>query len=169
MRKLIIIAASLAALAVPAAGMAAVSYDDYRVGHVDKGDIQAMFGWNDAALQNAAKGGQIKFTNKLVSVRDTSWTCTDGSSQHSIWTVTSERPLDFTADKNPNGKVTGWTLNGLSKTDFGTVSGAGERSPSYACPPGAYFTGLNVTQSATTTVQVNGIDLPTTPVAVPAV
>jgi hypothetical protein len=167
LRKLIIIAASFAALAIPTAAMATVSYDDYRVGHVDKGDIQTMFGWNDAAMQ--ANAASIKFTNKLVSVRDTSWTCSDGSEQHSFYTVTSVRPLDVTAQKNKQGKVTDWTLNGLSKTDFGTVTGAGERSPSYACPAGSYFTGLNVAQSASTIVQVNGVDLPLTPVDVPAV
>jgi hypothetical protein len=93
------------------------------------------------ALQNAEKDGKINFTNKLVSVRDTSWSCSDGSTQHSLFTVTSVRPLDFTADGNPNGKVTGWTLNGLSKTDFGAVSGCGERFPTYACPAGAYSRG----------------------------
>jgi hypothetical protein len=171
MRKLIVLAISLIALAVPTAAMAAVSYDDYRVGSVDKGDIQSLFGWNDAALQSAAKNGQITFTNKLVTVKDSSWTCSDGSTQHHFFTTTSVRPLDVAVQKNPNGKVLGWTLNGLSKTDFGTTTGVGsdgQRFPSYACPAGAFFTGLNVAQSHSTIAQVNGIDLPNTPV-LPAV
>jgi hypothetical protein len=62
MRKLIIIA-SLTVLAVAIAtpfANAAVSYDEARIGHVDKGDVQALFGWNDAALKHAAA---VKFTN----------------------------------------------------------------------------------------------------------
>ena len=161
MKKYIVAIGALVALAVPTAASAAVSYDDYRVGSVDKGDIQAMFGWNDAELQKHAAG--VRFTNKLVSVRDTSWTCSDGSTPHSVYTVTSIRPLDVTAKTNPNGKILGWTLNGLSKTDFGTATGAGERFPSYNCPAGSFFTGLNVSQTASTIVQVNEAQLPVTP------
>jgi hypothetical protein len=163
----IVALAATALFATAAVASAAVSYDDSRVGHVDKGDVQALFGWNDAELQANAKS--IKFTNKLVSVKDTSWTCSNDSTQHSIFTVTSVRPLDVTPLTNKQGKVTDWTLNGLSKTDFGTATGAGDRFPSYACPAGSYFTGLNVSQTATSMVQVNGTDLPNTPVAVPAV
>ena len=143
-----------------------VAYDDYRVGSVDKADVQALLGGNNAVFQSYAPS--VTFTNKLVSVKDTSWTCSDGSTQHSVWTVTSVRPIDHTIVRNTgNGQVTRFNLNGFSKTDFGTVTGSGERSPSYACPAGSYFTGLNVSQGATSTVQVTGngitVDLPVTP------
>ena len=42
--KFIVVAGALAALAVPSVASANVTYDDYRVGHVDKSDIQAKFG-----------------------------------------------------------------------------------------------------------------------------
>src|SRR6478672_9729447 len=51
MRKLIIIAASLAALAIPTAAMATVAVEN-GTGFVGKGDVQTALGYkNDAAFQ----------------------------------------------------------------------------------------------------------------------
>jgi hypothetical protein len=66
LRKLIVIA-SLAVLAVaivtPFAN-AAVSYDNARVGNVDRGDVQALFGWNDAEMQ--ANAAAVTFTTSRL-------------------------------------------------------------------------------------------------------
>jgi hypothetical protein len=173
--KFIVIAGALAALAVPSVASANVAYDDVGVGTVDKGDVMTKFGRNESKFQNVyAK--TVKFTNKLVTVKDTSWTCSDGSTQHHYFTTTSIRPVDATQVRNEAAnKVISWTLDGLSKTDFGTTTGVGsdgQRFPSYACPGGSYFTGLNVAQTHSTTVEVssNGVsfDLPNTPVEAPA-
>ena len=54
MRRLIIIAASVAALAIPTAAMASVAVDASGTGFVGKGDVQTALGYgngNDAAFQ----------------------------------------------------------------------------------------------------------------------
>src|SRR6476661_5999560 len=59
MRKLIIIAASIAALAIPAAALANVAVDN-GVGFVGKGDVQTALGWNNAAFDKGV--ASLKFT-----------------------------------------------------------------------------------------------------------
>jgi hypothetical protein len=56
--------------------------------------------------------------------------------------VTSTRPIDATPKTDWQGHVLGWTLNGFSTTDFGTVVGSGPRFASGECPAGSSFTGL---------------------------
>jgi hypothetical protein len=170
MRKLIIIAASLVALAALTAGAAnaAVSYDDQGFGSVDKGDVMPLFGWNEAAFQTIAKNPDaITFTNKSVNVQDYTWNCPGGITPHYLMTTTTFRPLAVTPVKNAAAnKITGWNLNGLSTTDPGTTTRAFEGKP-LACPGGAPFLGGFRLAGETTSniVQVNGLDLPETPVA----
>ena len=59
MRKFIILASSLLALAIPAAGIASVAVEN-GVGYVGKGDVQTALGWNNAAFDKGA--GSLKFT-----------------------------------------------------------------------------------------------------------
>ena len=173
MRKLIILAVSLvalAAIAVPIAN-AAVTYDNAGVGHVDKDDIQNLFGWNDAALQSNAASGNVKFTSKKAGVFDFSWNCSDGSTQHSIYTITTTQPLNVTALKNKHGKVTDWTLDGVSTTVPATTTNETSGVPFWFCPAGSTpdLASFGSKSASTSIVQVNGVDLPLTPVAVPAV
>jgi hypothetical protein len=175
MRKLIILAISLMALAAPAASMAAVTYNDTSVGSVSKGDIQTLFGWNDAALQSAWKDGKITFTSKYQMDSVDRWNCTDGSVQQMTLRTVQAKPLNVTPVTNAQGKVTsGWTLNGINENVGGKFL-YGERigyDRMYQCPAGSYFTGFaphGFENTVLPGVQVNGIDLPVTPVVVPAV
>jgi len=62
MRKFIIAAASLLALAIPAAGIASVAVEN-GVGFVGKGDVQTALGYkNDAAIQQAVSNEEITFS-----------------------------------------------------------------------------------------------------------
>ena len=58
MRKLIIIAASLAALAIPTAAIASVAVDN-GVGSVGKGDVQTALGWNNADFDKKRRHAQV--------------------------------------------------------------------------------------------------------------
>jgi hypothetical protein len=168
MRKFMILAASLAALVVPTAAMAAVTYDDAGFGSVGKGDVQTVLGWNDAELQDAE---DVEFTRKQVGVFDYSWNCPNDGTQHFIYTITTIQPLDVTELANKFDKVTGWTLNGRSTTDpaYSTIETTGPAF--FTCPSGGYgdFTTFKINPTGSSIVQVNDVDLPETPVEVPAV
>ena len=156
MRKLIITAAALVALAVPTAAFASVAVDGNGVGFVGKGDVQTALGYaNDGAIQDAVKAGAIKFIGggyTLTTDKDTSWTCSDGSTQHHHYYTNTIAPgtVNAVARVNGQGKFTnGWDINGITTgipvtTGFGSD---GNRFPSYACPAGSSLTGLHVEQS----------------------
>jgi hypothetical protein len=168
MRKLIIIAASLAALAIPAAALGAVAVDANGNGYVAKGDVQTALKWNDADFdKNAAK---LEFTAGTRSdSNQTRWQCSGGE-QSRTSTVVQSRTVKATAVLSSNGKqITGWDLTGGLQYLSGGYSGA----PYVGyCPAGEWFGGFlpNVFTTDVTDggLKVNGIDLPNTPV-LPAV
>jgi hypothetical protein len=77
MRKLMIIAASFAALAVPTAAMASVTINADGKGFVGKGDVQSALGYNNSALQKAVDAKSLVFT----AVQPTSQSLTQSVSQ----------------------------------------------------------------------------------------
>ena len=176
----IIALAAIALFATTAVASASVSVTD-GVGFVGKGDVQTALGYaNDAAIQQAVKDGKIKFIGggyTLTTDKDTSWTCSDGSTQHHhFWTTTiAPGTVNAVARVNGQGKFTnGWDINGIT-TGTPTTTGVGSdgnRFPSYACPAGSYFTGLNVNQTheylpvegLSVTNGVTTVALPNTPV-----
>ena len=100
------------------------------VGTVGKGTVQDL----DTA--------NVKFVGSYVNSTDNAWSCSDGSTGHAVRTVTSTRPIDATPKTDWQGNVLGWTLNGFSTTDPGTVVGSGPRFATGECPAGSSFTGL---------------------------
>jgi len=174
MKKYIAAIGALVALAVPTAAIAGVTYDDASVGTVGKGDVQTLFGWNDATLQAKVKSGDVKFTGKYVMSNATRWSCSDGSIQQQESRVTQSRALNVTPIFNASAnKVTGFTLNGIDMAKAGTyVSGERVGAPYVGHCPAGWFTGFlpNVfTNTVVPGVYVNGVDLPVTPVDVPSV
>ena len=177
MKKYIVALAALAALTVPTAALATVAVDANGVGFVGKGDVQTALGYqNDAAIQQAVKDGSIKFIGggyTLTTDKDTSWTCSDGSTQHHHFYTTTIAPgtVNAVARVNGQGKFTnGWDIKGIT-TGIPTTTGVGSdgnRFPSYACPAGSFLTGMNVNQSHEY-VPVDGLSVTngTTTVALP--
>ena len=177
MRKLLILAISLIALAaviVSPFANAAVSYDSASVGHVDKSDIQSLFGWNNGTFQTKANAGQITFTSLYqMDNNANAWTCSDGSVQKYTLRTVQSRTLVATPVWNGNhSQILGYDLGGIDLAKGGTfVSGGRPNAPSpYVCPAGSYWTGfVNQTpaeQFVNTVlpgVKVNGVDLPVTP------
>src|SRR5262245_42389416 len=157
MRRITKIAAlaALALFATATAASANVAVTE-GVGFVGKGDVQSALGYaNDAAIQQDVKEGKIQFIGggyTLTTDKDTSWTCSDGSTQHHHFNTTTIAPgaVNAVARVNGQGKFTnGWDIKGIS-AGLPTTTGVGSdgnRFPSYACPAGSFFTGMNVNQT----------------------
>jgi hypothetical protein len=182
-RKLIIIAASIAALAIPAAAMASVAVDSTGVGTVGKGDVQNALGLaSDAAMQDLfnstnPKGAAIKFTTSYTKVDDNTLNCMKyvsspvpsfvptGDTVHQIYRQTITQDAKATANTNGAGKLTnGWNLTGFDgPISYGPQTNVIEGT----CPAGT-FIGTTADQDFYNTprsgLKVNGFDLPNTPV-----
>jgi hypothetical protein len=174
MRKLIILAISLMALAVPAAAFANVAVTD-GVGYIGKGDVQnALNLQNDQSLQSLYKAGGITFGGGTVTFgNETRWTCSGGvQSQTSL--VTDAVNVNVTPVLNNGGKVTGWNATGRTAGSF--ISGKRVGAPYVGyCPAGESFLGFVDSKNPDTAydqfttnysggLTVNGFDLPNTPV-----
>jgi hypothetical protein len=107
----------------------------------------------------------IQFVGGYVNETDNAWSCSDGSTGPAVRTVTSTRPIAATPKTDWHGNVLGWSLNGFSTTDPGTVVGTGPRFATGECPAGSSLTGL-LTPAIThvnyvkVTDGTNTIDLP---------
>jgi hypothetical protein len=183
MRKLVILAASVMALAVPAAGMAAVTHDDQNVGTVDKGDVMVKYGLNESQFQNIAKNnfGAFKFTGNAgyTLSTETVWKCGTGTNSQTS-TVTYARPLTVKPVWNTAAnKIIQFSLEGadLSEGNGIYVSGARTGAPYVGyCPAGKAFGGFlphvfggsNITLPGNVKVTYNGVthELPVTPAPV---
>ena len=85
-------AVGLAVALSAAPGFSAILVDDEGVGFVGKGDVQLLFGWNNAELQKCANSipdaptnaGCLEFYLEWTSVKVTekSWVCTNSKNEH---------------------------------------------------------------------------------------
>jgi hypothetical protein len=167
MRK-ILIAATMAAvcLAVPAMASATVSVDANGVGSIGKGDVQTALGYhNDAAFQ--ADASNIYFSNGTDTTTSYAYViCGDFSNpaHPGVSYPADQIPVNVvtgitTTTRTPNvtvkksgGKVTGYTVNGVTSettTQTGKAWYAG-------CPAGMGFAGWQDPSHAFGTVVVNG-------------
>jgi hypothetical protein len=148
MRKLIILAVSLVALAAFAAPFAnaAVTYDDQSVGTADKGNVMDLFDLNERQFQTAVKDGKITFSSLYqMDNNANAWTCSDGLVHKWTLRTVQSRALDVDNIVNESAnKVTGFTLNGIDQSVGGTfVSGSRPNAASpYVCPTGFQWTGM---------------------------
>jgi hypothetical protein len=172
MRKLIIIAASVAALAIPTAAMASVAVDTNGSGFVGKGDVQTALSLkNDTAMQDLYQADGVKFTvNAERVIADYKMTCYGAPDAfgHRIISQFGTVSVEANANTNKAGKLSnGWNLTGKTG-DFTPTGGASMRVVD--CPAGSFMY-MNAgqgdlwnTTSITGGLKVNGIDLPNTPV-----
>jgi hypothetical protein len=142
MRKLIIIAASIAAFAmlvIPAAAMAATT-DANGVVTVSKGEIMAQFpGMNEKAFQTIAMadGQSLTGSNVFTATTTTGVGCSDGTIQNHFRSTHITSPIALTEIYNGSAdKVTGWNLGAkgasviTESNTYGTASSG--RFPDYA-------------------------------------
>src|SRR5580765_3021391 len=149
MRKLIIIAASIAALAIPTAALASVAVDN-GVGFVGKGDVQTALGWNNAAFDKGVDS--LRFTAGAEKViADYKMSCFNGSTgaidaevSHQIISLPGTTTVKATPVLNSgNGKqIIGFNLTGET-SGFTATGGATLRS--VPCPEGS-FSFMNIGQ-----------------------
>lgn len=183
MRKLLILAISLMALAVPAAAMATVTYDDRNVGTVDKGDVMVKYSLNESQFQNIAKTnfGAFKFTGNAgyTLTTETVWKCGTGTNSRTS-TAMFARPLTVTPVWNTAAnKIIQFSLHGANLTDGnGTYVSGGYSGAAYVgqCPAGQAFGGFlphvfggsDTTLPGDVKVTYNGVthNLPVTPAPV---
>ena len=170
--KFIITAGILGALVVPSVASANVAVDK-GVGYVAKGDVQSKLGLNNEAMQDAWSGGTVKFTANVENIVDYKMSCL-GTSEFGHRIIAQQMTYEVVANARTNkaGKLTdGWDLTG----NLGAPVKAGTASMSeIACPEGSFmWSNVGAPQQysngITGDLKVNGIDLPNTPVAVPAV
>lgn len=155
MRKFIITAAASAALAVPTAAMATVTYDGASgTTSIGKGDVQSALGYaNDAAFQaDAQLPGKITFslspdiTSMIWSVQCAPHNA-DGSFDYSrIHEISVNAGTLSTTANTPNvkvltskqGKVTGYTQT-VTPGETTWVGAIDNSKPLTSCPGGEYF------------------------------
>ncbi len=123
--------AGIAAVSMLAASPAnaSVTFDPLTgTGFVGKGDVQLVYGWNNAQLQSNASGVTFSFSQHDRYDVECEWTTTTGGPNpreilHDI-TVTSNTRVNssiaYEARKNSQGQITGFNLTGLGTT---TTSG----------------------------------------------
>ena len=63
-------------------------------------------------MQDLFKKDGIKFGPTFKTVKDTSWTCTDGTVKHHYFNTMSTNQLNAVAQTNGAGKLNGWILDG---------------------------------------------------------
>ncbi len=101
------------------------------LGFVGKGAVQSSFGWNNAGLQTNAAG--ITFSYQVTGVYEQS--CRHAAGQHMTVQKTFKKTVELSADvafaarRNPQDKVTGFNLTGIS-------AALGEEPPTDLCNPG---------------------------------
>jgi len=158
MRKLIIIAASLAALAIPTAAMASVAVEN-GVGFVGKGDVQTKLGYannndfTDADARSATFTAASSTTIMVVGVKCSTFpggismpedqhVLAPFSIGHGEGTVTAIN----SSPKISGGKVTGYNLTGVgapitgAATTPSTLDYSKILTPT-TCPEGEHFAG----------------------------
>ena len=197
MRKLIIIAASLAALAIPTAAMASVSVDGNGVGFVGKGDVQTALGYanNNAFTDTDARSAKFTAASSTtimvvgvkcstfpggISMPEDQHVLAPFSIGHGEGTVNG---ID-SSPKISGGKVTGYNLTGVgapitgAATTPSTLDFSKILTPT-TCPEGEHFAGwvdashifnyVPTVSDLTVSIGTKSAALPNTPVPAPVV
>lgn len=115
------LAALLAACVLAGPAAAAVILSDEGVGFVGKGDIQALFGWNNEQLQTNAAGIEFFYVSDQIYVEwQCEWTTGKNNTVHTQTRSATVQAINasiaFDARKNKNGQVTGFNLLGWGPT-----------------------------------------------------
>jgi hypothetical protein len=116
MKKLNLNIIAAATLMASMSANADVTVDELGIGFVGKGDVQAVYDWNNSMLQANANLLQFKFS----STGTVSWTC-EGVNRNGQTVTSNVRNEDngtstyiaYDARKNRTGQITGFILAGF--------------------------------------------------------
>jgi hypothetical protein len=182
MRKLIILAISLVALAAIAVPFAnAATTDANGVVTVSKGEIMAQFpGMNEKAFQKIAMadGESLTGSNVFTATTTTGVGCSDGTVQYHYRNTILTSPIAATEIYNGSAdKVTGWTLGAKGASVITENNTGGTRFPNYStiCTGHGYVTNyyavFTQSHSDVTSFEFNGtnVSIVVTPYVAPAV
>jgi hypothetical protein len=177
MRKFILTAISALAITGAVAGTASANVAvDNGVGHVDKGDVQRVLGWNNADFDKGVSTLKFEITGTQTQGNETRWQCSDGiQSRTSLVKQANVGKANVTTLKSSNGKqITGWDLNGATAgaTGGAFLGGKYVGAPYVGYCPAGGFSGFLDNVFTTTydfsgsSLTVNGVAVPNTPVEV---
>lgn len=138
-RKFAAVAAgATAVLTFGAVATAAVTFNpESGTGFVGKGDVQLVYGWNNAELQS--KAGSISFRYSAVEVSEVSWTCTNtNNDKEQLRERTTTRSVQGVVSSiaRERNQVTGFVLKGYAGSPSSSVSSDGPSVNS--CPSGPW-------------------------------
>lgn len=149
-------------VAAMAVGGAAWTVDSAGLGFVGKGDVQLVYGWNNAQLQNNA--GSVQF--RASTVTETTWVCTNANNEHTQERerTTTTAGLVSKVDRVRN-QITGFNLTGWT----GATTSESEGPKLNSCPAAPSTWGLTtpagdpVVVGGGLQVSINGTDWFTLP------
>ncbi|MCW5979048.1 MAG: hypothetical protein KIT09_13285 [Bryobacteraceae bacterium] len=125
--------------AVVALAFAAVTFDpESGEGFVGKGDVQLVFGWNNAQLQ--ANANSVEFRANTTVVSEVSWTCTNSNNQNEqIRERTTTTSIQGVVDSiaRLKNQITGFNLEGYDP-DNSTESSQTDGPALNSCPSGPW-------------------------------
>lgn len=116
-----------------------VTVDENGKGFVGKGDVQSIFGWNNAGLQENAP--RVVF--RLSTTGTATWVCAgyNGANKYTTMKKSSEANkvtgnVAYTARKNSQAQVTGFILSGRDvNTTLGSTIGDCPPAKGWVVPP----------------------------------
>ena len=128
-------------IALASSANAAISVDN-GAGHVDKGDVQRVYGWNNPTFDaNVKTGYEPAFTSGTYTrTTDNVWSCTNGvGEQHRDRVTVMAQKVTATPTLSSNGKqINGWDLTGTSTTGpLKVLSDTGIPADVMTCPAGS--------------------------------
>ena len=112
--SLMLALAVVGVLAVAGTAAATVTLNSDGTGFVGKGDVQLIYGWNNAQLQNNAS--LVRFQVSQSTTTEYSWQCLNGGgndvNKSDSTTTTTQGVVDSIA--RVKNQITGFNLNGYS-------------------------------------------------------
>jgi hypothetical protein len=137
-KKSVALIVGVAALTVTGSALAAVTFDPATgTGFVGKGDVQLLYGWNNAQLQNNA--GSLQFRATSTEVTEVTWECTNANNENiqerARTTTTTTQGLVSSIARVKN-QITGFNLTGYSGTP--TQASTTDGPPVNSCPSGPW-------------------------------
>ena len=170
MMKKSILAAAAATALISTAAFASVTFDSNSGnGFVGKGDIQVLYGWNNAQAQSNAKLVSFGYDATDTYDVDCYWETATGNGKIVVHDITVPRHTrvssSIMSDPRKTGQYTGYNLSGFGTTTTeGTVPVIGGTCPGQSNV--ATITGVTLTGSTGgLSVTFNGVTypLPNTP------
>lgn len=172
--KISTFAAGLVLAAAATSAMASVTVNSDGSGFVGKGDVQLVFGWNNAMAQANANNVAFSYNQSNTYVGVCEWITGTGTRGQKLHTIAKTKTTDIVSGiaadaRKSTTQYTGWNLLGFGGS---TVTGDTPVVGGACAGEGTDGAWTSVELQATSTklmATVNGVskEVPITPVAIP--